>query len=136
MQYWVDFMTSAKSGDAGKPTFEVALGKLEGVVQQLEDGQLGLAESLAQYEQGVKLLRQCYDMLQHAERRIELLSGVDAQGNPIISVLADQSSLEADDQEQSARRSDEEAAGKRRPRRAKSPTLPPPDDVDTSRELF
>ena len=42
----------------------------------------GLNESLERYEEGVKLLRQSYELLQRAERRIELLSGVDAEGNP------------------------------------------------------
>jgi len=63
--------------------FEQSLARLEEIVHALEDGSLGLNEALAQYEQGVKLLRQSYDLLQRAERRIELLSGVDAEGNPV-----------------------------------------------------
>lgn len=69
--------------DAPLPSFEEALAELESIVRQLEDGQLGLNEALKRYEQGVKLLRQCTEQLQAAERRIELLSGIDAQGNPI-----------------------------------------------------
>ncbi len=37
----------------------------------------------------MKLLRRCHDLLQRAERRIELLSGVDAEGNPITTPLED-----------------------------------------------
>ena len=85
----------AKQGDVGavpkkdskeaapdQPTFEEALKRLEEIVHLLEEGEIGLSEALARYEEGVKLLRQSYDLLERAERRIELLSGVDAEGNP------------------------------------------------------
>ena len=39
----------------------------------LEGGQLGLSESLARYEHGVKYLKFCYRQLERAERKIELL---------------------------------------------------------------
>lgn len=68
---------------AAKPSFEQAIEQLEGIVHQLEEGEIGLDEALNRYEQGVKLLRRCYDLLETAERRIELLSGVDAEGKPI-----------------------------------------------------
>lgn len=71
-------------------SFEAALAKLEAILRALEDGEAGLDESLAHYEQGVKLIRQCHELLERAERRIELLSGVDADGNPIVAPLDDQ----------------------------------------------
>jgi exodeoxyribonuclease VII small subunit len=77
-----------------KPSFEQSLERLETLVHDLEHGQVGLAESLASYEEGVKLLKECHQLLQKAERRIELLSGVDADGQPIGQPLdedADQS---------------------------------------------
>ena len=61
-------------------SFEHALAELETIVAQLEEGQIPLAESLARYEQGVKLLRQCYQILENAERKIELLNRVDSDG--------------------------------------------------------
>jgi exodeoxyribonuclease VII small subunit len=64
-------------------TFEESLEELEKIVAELESGKLGLAEALARYEQGVKHLKGCQQLLERAERRIELLSGVDADGNPI-----------------------------------------------------
>ena len=67
--------------------FEDALKELEGIVSKLESGQLGLEESLAQYEHGVRHLKQCYQLLQHAERRIELVNGLDAEGNPLTVSL-------------------------------------------------
>jgi exodeoxyribonuclease VII small subunit len=98
---------SDQTDDTQQPSFEAALAELETIVHALEDGQLGLAESLGQYERGVKLMRQCYVLLEGAERRIELLSGLDAQGNPVTQPLADTSSLTLDEkvQQRSHRRS-------------------------------
>jgi exodeoxyribonuclease VII small subunit len=79
------------------PSFENALKRLEEIVHSLEEGETGLDESLAQYEEGVRLLRHAYQALQRAERRIELLSGVDAEGNPITRPLEDVSSLSLDE---------------------------------------
>lgn len=87
-------------------SFEAALEQLERIVRQLEEGDIGLNEALASYEQGIKLLRQCYDLLEKAERRIELLSGVDAEGKPVTTALEDSSlSLEEKAQQRSRRRS-------------------------------
>jgi exodeoxyribonuclease VII small subunit len=49
------------------------------------------------YEEGVKLLRQSYDLLEGAERRIEFLSGIDAEGRPITQPFDDQSTLSKDE---------------------------------------
>jgi len=65
-----------------QPTFEESLEALEAIVAKLEGGQLGLDDSLEQYEQGVKHLRSCYELLSAAERRIELVSGLDESGRP------------------------------------------------------
>jgi exodeoxyribonuclease VII small subunit len=65
-------------------TFEQALAELDRIVHDLEDGQFGLEESLARYEQGVGLLKRCYTQLREAEQRILLLTGVDEEGQPIL----------------------------------------------------
>jgi len=70
-------------------SFEQALTSLEQIVRDLEEGRLGLAESLARYEEGVKLLRQCHGLLEQAERRIELVTGMDAAGNPVTEPFDD-----------------------------------------------
>lgn len=62
--------------------FEDSLGELQQIVSQLEDGSLPLEESMLQFEQGVGLLRQCYQVLEAAEQRIEILTGADREGNP------------------------------------------------------
>ena len=96
-----------------KPTFEQSLGRLEAIVHQLEEGELGLTEALERYEEGVKLLRQSYELLQRAEQKIELLSGVDAEGNPITRPFDHSATF------------DQEESGKR-PTRRRSATRKPP----------
>ena len=76
--------------------FEDALKRLEEIVHALEEGDVGLNEALEKYEQGVNLLRQSYELLQKAERRIELLSGVDAEGNPIAEPFDDTATIDAE----------------------------------------
>ena len=78
---------SSPTDTADQLSFEAALTKLEEIVGQLEEGQLGLAESLGGYEEGVKHLKHCYRLLQEAERKIELLSGIDEEGNPLTEPL-------------------------------------------------
>ena len=73
--------TPAPAGEAG--SFEHSLAELEAIVHQLEDGQLGLAEALKSYEQGVKHLKHCYQLLQQAERKIDLLTGVSDDGTAL-----------------------------------------------------
>ena len=72
---------SGNSESAEAPSFETSLDEVETIVQQLEDGDLDLAESLAQYERAVKHLKNCHQLLEHAERRVELLTGIDSEGN-------------------------------------------------------
>jgi exodeoxyribonuclease VII small subunit len=60
------------------------LAELEQVVNELEDGQIGLEESLARYERGVGLIKACYAQLRDAEQRILLVTGADEEGKPIL----------------------------------------------------
>lgn len=53
--------------------FEKSLGELEEIVRQLEKGELSLEESLAQFEKGIGLARQCQEVLNQAEQKIETL---------------------------------------------------------------
>ncbi len=66
-------------------SFEHSLAELEQIVHQLEDGQVPLAEALSRYEQGVKHLKHCYQLLAHAEQKIELLTGVATDGTPLTA---------------------------------------------------
>jgi exodeoxyribonuclease VII small subunit len=119
--------TAESATDAVIP-FEESLDKLEQVVQQLEEGQLGLSESLERYEEGVKHLRQCYRALEAAERKIELLAGVDADGNAITESFDDQALTL--DQKAAAR------TGRRSSASNRSGTASNGDDPETQPGLF
>ena len=53
--------------------FEVALAELEGLVGQLEQGELTLEETLQRFERGVGLVRTCQNALQAAEQKVAQL---------------------------------------------------------------
>jgi exodeoxyribonuclease VII small subunit len=57
-----------------KPSFEEQLESLENIVNRLEDGDLSLDESLTQFEQGVKLTKDCQKILSQAEQKVMLLN--------------------------------------------------------------
>ena len=57
-------------------TFEEALSRLEEIVRALESGQSKLEDSLALYEEGIRLSRACTEKLDGAEQKIKML-GVD-----------------------------------------------------------
>ncbi len=64
-------------------SFEGSLAELQQIVHDLEEGDLGLEASLARFEEGIRLLRSCYRILEEAEQKIEILTGTDAAGNPV-----------------------------------------------------
>ena len=53
--------------------FDAVVAKLRAVVERLETGQLGLEDALAVYEQGVALARRGHQLLDAAEKKVELL---------------------------------------------------------------
>lgn len=59
--------------DPQETNFEAALEQLEGVVEQLETGELPLEESLVAFEKGVGLVIYCNQKLTEAEKKVELL---------------------------------------------------------------
>ncbi len=67
-------MTKKKPTSSETPAFESALGELETLVDELETGDLNLAESLQKFERGVNLARQCQLSLSQAEQKILSLS--------------------------------------------------------------
>jgi len=98
--------------------FEESLTQLQEIVQALEEGTLGLEESMRRFETGVTLLRNCYRILEEAERKIEILTGIDARGNPTTAAFDASATAEQRGQ----------AAGRRRAP-ANEPPPPPPEDA-------
>jgi exodeoxyribonuclease VII small subunit len=125
-------MSDAQESARGSETagFEEALARLEAITSALEEGQIPLAEALARYEEGVKLLKQCYLTLANAERRIELLNRVDPEGRAHSEPFDDSAlSLEAK----------AESRARRRSRGAETGAVPPDggkNEIDESGRLF
>ena len=55
--------------------FEAALARLEEIVRALDGGAAPLDESLALFEEGVKLVKLCSNKLDTAEQRVKILIG-------------------------------------------------------------
>jgi len=100
--------------------FERSLEELEAIVHDLEEGQLGLSEALARYEQGVKHLTHCYKLLEAAERKIELLTSVADDGTASTEPFDESSEPLA------------ESAGRRKRGKRSAPS---PDDESNERDI-
>jgi exodeoxyribonuclease VII small subunit len=68
-------------------TFEEAIIRLEEILKQLEGDKVDLAAALSQYEEGIRLLKQCHGTLESARQKIEVLRGVDTDGEPVVEPL-------------------------------------------------
>jgi len=69
----------AKSVDRLK--FEEAMRQLDAIVTAMESGEVGIEESISQYEQAMALAAHCRQILDHAEQRIRKIQ-LDAAGRP------------------------------------------------------
>ena len=78
-----------KQPEVDKLSFEQALQRLESIVQELEDGQTGLSDALAQYEEGVGLLKHCHATLSQVERRISLVTALEPDGTAVTESFED-----------------------------------------------
>lgn len=54
-------------------SFEESLGELEKIASNLESGELGLDEAIAEFEKGIKLSKECSQKLDEAEKKINIL---------------------------------------------------------------
>lgn len=75
------------------PSFEQLFQELEATVHKLEAGNLALDESLALYERGMQLAKQCNDQLDRAELRIQELG-------PLVDVSLPPEDEDAPDEEE------------------------------------
>jgi exodeoxyribonuclease VII small subunit len=69
-----DMAKDKNQDDISKLSFEQAIKELTGIVEKIEQGEIPLQDSLAQYEKGMALIKHCRDILQKAEKRIEKIS--------------------------------------------------------------
>lgn len=79
-----------------KNTFHIesALAELEALVAKMEKGQLSLEDSLASFEKGIQLTKDCQKALTDAERKVKILTESSDQ-NTLNNF--DTSTLENDD---------------------------------------
>ena len=73
-----------------KNTFEQNIAELENIVELLESGDATLDNSLKMYEKGVALIRECHQVLNGAQRKLEILSGLDENGDEITQPMDDE----------------------------------------------
>ncbi len=71
--------------------FEKALGELETIVSNMENGELSLEDALKSFEKGIKLTRDCQNALQRAEQKVSMLTQTDSK------MLEQDFKLDADD---------------------------------------
>lgn len=60
-------------------SFEEAMAALEGVVSQLERGEVPLEQSIALYERGAALKAHCAAKLKDAEEKVELIRSAEGR---------------------------------------------------------
>jgi len=53
--------------------FEKSIKELEKIVETLEKGDKSLSESISLFEEGIKLSKECNDMLDKAEKKVSVL---------------------------------------------------------------
>ena len=68
-------MTAADASDSLPATFEAAMSELETLVADLEGGRLPLADALAAYRRGARLLQFAQAQLKDAQDEVRILEG-------------------------------------------------------------
>ncbi|WP_027329337.1 exodeoxyribonuclease VII small subunit [Marinimicrobium agarilyticum] len=67
--------------------FEQSLSDLEALVNQMEQGELSLEESLKAFERGIQLTRDCQERLSAAEQQVQTL--MEQQGQITLQPMAE-----------------------------------------------
>jgi len=68
-------------------TFEESILRLGEILNQLEGDKVDLETALSQYEEGVRLLKNCHGILESARQKIEILRNIGPEGTPLIEPL-------------------------------------------------
>ncbi|MCA9039531.1 MAG: exodeoxyribonuclease VII small subunit [Planctomycetaceae bacterium] len=111
-------MAKKKTQKSEEPTprFEEALTRLQDIVTDLESGELGLETSLQRYEEGVGLIRLCYQTLEAAEQKIEILTNLDSEGEIETEPFDAEATLSQTGGEAKRRKSSAKTTSKARPK--------------------
>ncbi len=60
--------------DPKQMSFEQAVGELESIIERIEQGEVGLEQSLDEYRRGGTLIKRCRDILDVAEQQIQKMT--------------------------------------------------------------
>lgn len=60
-------------------SFEEQMESLEKIVGELEKGELNLDDSVAKFEEGIKISKECSKILEEAEKKITILINEDGE---------------------------------------------------------
>ena len=60
-------------------SFEEQIEQLEGIVAELEKGELSLEDSVTKFEEGIKISKECNKILEEAEKKITILVKQDGE---------------------------------------------------------
>ncbi|MBI5451409.1 MAG: exodeoxyribonuclease VII small subunit [Gammaproteobacteria bacterium] len=76
------------------PDFEQAMSELETLVEQLEQGDISLEESLQHFERGIALTRHCQQALKTAEQKVRIL--LEKNGQASLEAFNEEDTTDAD----------------------------------------
>ena len=60
---------------AKKMTLEESFDALDGIIDELQGGELTLEESFKKYEEGMKLVKNCNDSIDKVEKKLLVING-------------------------------------------------------------
>lgn len=60
--------------EKNEQTFEMKMTRLEEIVKSLDEEEISLEKSLTLYQEGIKLSKECDDILKNAELKVQELS--------------------------------------------------------------
>jgi exodeoxyribonuclease VII small subunit len=55
------------------PDLENSIAEINTLIEQMEQGELSLEQSLEKFERGITLIKHCQKVLQEAERKVQIL---------------------------------------------------------------
>jgi exodeoxyribonuclease VII small subunit len=56
-----------------QPSLEESIAEINILIEQMEQGELSLEQSLGQFERGIGLIKHCQKILQDAEQKVQIL---------------------------------------------------------------
>ena len=68
-----DIKDTAEQDKEESPDYEESFARVEELVKELESGELSLKASIQKYEEAIKSMNRCYQLLDEAQKKIALL---------------------------------------------------------------